>query len=422
MFKEINCCRVCYSTNIDPILSLGDLAVSDFMDNPSCEGLVAPLELVLCNKAEGGCGLLQLKHTVSDEAMFRNYWYLSGINQAMTDELSDITRSVCEVASIDAKDYVVDIGSNDGTLLRSYQIEGLNTVGFEPARNLEKYGSQGTSKIIVDFFSYDSWVDTFGDKKAKIITAIGMFYDLDDPNSFVSDIYKCLDDDGLFVIQMMYVPFFLERNAFDGICHEHLEYYTMSSLSHLLSLHNLEIVDVTIREEINEGSVRFYIKKKSLGSNLNIPKNAQKNLNQLYELENKLKLDHIKTYDELVIRILDAKKKTLDFLKQEVAKGKVIHGYAASTKGNTTLQFYGITSDLISVIADRNPNKFGLYTSGTGLRVISEEESRRMNPDYYFILAWHFLPGFIKREKLFLESGGKFIISMPYFQIIGNDS
>ena len=421
MFKEINCCRVCYSTNIEPILSLGDLAVSDFMDNPSNEGIVAPLELVLCNKVEGGCGLLQLKHTVSNEAMFRNYWYLSGINQTMTDELSDITRSALGLVTIDANDYVIDIGSNDGTLLRSYQIEDLNTVGFEPARNLQKYGSKGTSKIIVDFFTYESWIEAFSNKKAKIITAIGMFYDLDDPNTFVRDVYKCLDDDGLFIIQMMYVPFFLERNAFDGICHEHLEYYTMSSLSHLLSLHDLEIVDVAIREEINEGSVRFYIKKKSLGSKLNISKDAHKNVNQLYELENKLKLDHIETYDELVIRILDAKNKTLAFLKQEVAKGKVIHGYAASTKGNTTLQFYGITPDLISAIADRNPNKFGLYTVGTGLPVISEEESRQMNPDYYFILAWHFLPEFIKREKIFLESGGKFIVSMPDFQIIGDD-
>jgi NDP-4-keto-2,6-dideoxyhexose 3-C-methyltransferase len=422
MFKEINCCRVCHSSNIKPILSLGELAVSDFVDNPSkINGIVAPLELVLCNKNEGGCGLLQLKHTVSDEAMFRNYWYLSGINQTMTEELSQITKSVSKIVTLDANDYVIDIGSNDGTLLRSYQAVELNTVGFEPARNLQKYGSKGTTSIIVDFFSSDAWVSVFGDKKAKVITAIGMFYDLDDPNSFIKDVYKCLDDDGLLVIQMMYVPFFLERNAFDGICHEHLEYYTMNSLSYLLEMHGFEIFDVKLREEINEGSVRFYIRKRGKGQTLNFSDGAQDSLLKLIDLEKKLKLNELNTYHALVDRILDAKQKTISFLNEEVKNGKVIHGYAASTKGNTTLQFYEITPNQITAIADRNPNKFGLYTVGTGIPVISEEESRQMKPDYYFVLAWHFLPEFVKREKSFLESGGKFIVSMPDFKIIGDD-
>ena len=419
MYKEINFCRVCNSKNIEPILSLGRLGVSDFFDNPKkSTGIVAPLELVLCDEGQGGCGLLQLKHTVSAEAMYRNYWYLSGINKTMTDELSQISKSVSEVANLESGDFVIDIGANDGTLLRSYEASNLNTIGFEPAINLLEHGSRGTTKIISDFFSFDAWQKLYGEKKAKVITAIGMFYDLDDPNIFIKDIDKCLDDEGMFVIQMMYVPFFLERNAFDGICHEHLEYYTFKSLSYLLMQHDFEICDVEVRREINEGSVRFYIRKKGKGRLLNISENAESNILKLVELEEKLKLSQINTYDALVVRILEAKQKTLNFLRREVNSGKVIHGYAASTKGNTTLQFYGITSDLVSAIADRNPSKFGLYTVGSCIPVISEEQSRLLKPDYYFVLAWHFLPEFIKREKKFLDDGGSFIVSMPEFKII----
>ena len=419
MYKEINCCRVCNSNNLEPILSLGNLMVSDFFVSPKkARGIFAPLELVLCDENNEGCGLLQLKHTVSSEAMFRNYWYLSGINQTMTDELTQISKSASEIAQLKFDDFVIDIGSNDATLLRSYDVDGLNTIGFEPAKNLFDVGSKGVTKIISDFFNFNSWKELYGERKAKVITAIGMFYDLDDPNTFVNDLYKCLDDEGLLVIQMMYVPFFLERNAFDGICHEHLEYYTLKSLSYLLEMHGFEIVDAKVREEINEGSVRFFIRKSGKGRSLNVSDDAQENLSKLIELEKNLKLNELNTYYALVDRILEAKHKTLSFLNAEVKNGKVIHGYAASTKGNTTLQFYEITTNLISAIAERNPIKFGLYTAGSNIPIISENESRSLNPDYYFILAWHFLPEFIKREKKFFDEGGSFIVSMPEFKVI----
>lgn len=421
MYKEISCCRVCQSKNLVDVLSLGDLAVSDFVDNPVTEpGIKAPLELVLCDAKQGGCGLLQLRHTVSSEAMYRNYWYRSGINQTMTDELADIASNAAKAANLKAGDFVIDIGANDGTLLRSYQVAGLNTVGFEPARNLYEYGKEGTTKIIVDFFNKSAWRSEFGPAKAKAITAIGMFYDLDAPNTFVADVCKCLDDQGVFIIQMMYMPLALEKNAFDGICHEHLEYYTMASLENLLARHGLEIFDVKMRAEINEGSVRFFIRKKDV-KNAPCPDGGLERVAQLRQSEEMLGLEKLETYEALVERIEEAKQKTLDFLRQEKAKGKVIHGYAASTKGNTTLQFYGITPDLIEVIADRNPTKWGKFTVASGIPIVSEEESRKSKPDYYFVLAWHFLPEFIEREQKFLNEGGKFVVSMPNFSIISSD-
>lgn len=421
MYKEISCCRVCRSKNLVDVLSLGDLAVSDFVDNPVTEpGIKAPLELILCDAKQGGCGLLQLRHTVSSEAMYRNYWYRSGINQTMTDELADIASNAAKAANLKAGDFVIDIGANDGTLLRGYKVAGLNTVGFEPARNLYEFGKEGTTKIIVDFFNQSSWSSEFGPAKAKAITAIGMFYDLDDPNAFVADVCKCLDDQGVFIIQMMYMPLALEKNAFDGICHEHLEYYTMKSLENLLTRHGLEIFDVQMRAEINEGSVRFFIRKKDV-KNAPCTDGGLERVVQLRQSEEKLGLERLETYEALVERIQEAKQKTLDFLRQEKAKGKVVHGYAASTKGNTTLQFYGITPDLIEVIADRNPTKWGKFTVASGIPIVSEEDSRKRKPDYYFVLAWHFLPEFMTREIDFLNEGGRFVVSMPEFKIIGSN-
>lgn len=419
-YRTISTCRVCASNYLTSILSLGDLYVSDFPDiQDKKKGIKAPLELVLCNIKDGGCGLLQLRHTVSDEAMYRNYWYRSGINKTMTDELNAIAGKVTAIANLKAGDCVIDIGANDGTLLRGYKVPGLRTIGFEPARNLEQFGKEGTTKIIVDFFSESAWVKEFGGIKASAISAVGMFYDLDDPNTFVSDIAKCLEDDGVLVIQMMYLPSFLERNAFDGICHEHLEYYSLLSLENLLKRHALEVFDIEMREQINEGSVRIYIKKVGKGGALRVLDGATERVAAMRVREASLGLDDKQTYDSLVKRIIDTKEKVVSFIRQEVARGKKVHGYAASTKGNTTLQFYDLTPDLVEAIADRNPVKWGKFTSGMLIPVISEEDSRAQKPDYYFILAWHFLPEFISREAEFLKQGGKFIVPMPEFRVIG---
>ena len=179
----------------------------------------------------------------------------------MTNELKDIVLNIENTINLKDDDFVIDIGANDGTLLRAYNNKKINTVGFEPALNLEKYNCVNTTHIFQNFFNYEDWFIKYNNKKAKAITAIGMFYDLDNPNKFLTDVYKCLDDDGIFIIQMMYLPLLLERNAFDGICHEHLEYYSIKSLNFLLKNNNFEIFGMEIKDKVNEGSGRFYIKK-----------------------------------------------------------------------------------------------------------------------------------------------------------------
>jgi SAM-dependent methyltransferase len=415
-FTTLKNCRICKSNKLETILDLGDLYLSNFIDKENSQkAFSAPLELVLC---KGKCKLIQLRHTVSAQEMFREYWYLSGINNTMANELEHIVRSIENVTKLNKGDYVLDIGANDGTLLRHYNNKEVNTIGFEPALNLTKSNTKGISKIIPEFFSLEEWNKFYPKKTAKVITAIGMFYDLDDPNKFVSNIEKILSDDGIFVIQMMYLPLFIEKNAFDGICHEHLEYYSLFSLEYLLSKFDLQIIGLEIREKINEGSGRFYITKKSFSGQTKISKKFLENLIFYRNKEVTLKLDNTNIYNELLANINAAREKTMSFLVSEKNKGKLIHGYAASTKGNTTLQYYGITTELIEAISDRNPDKWGRLAAGSNIPVISENESRNRKPDYYFVLAWHFIESFISREVEFLERGGKFVVSMPFFKVI----
>ncbi|CUR50905.1 Putative methyltransferase [Nitrosotalea devaniterrae] len=406
-----NNCRVCNGNNLEPVISLGTQCISNFIDNKS-KILVSPLEVVLCNKERGGCGLLQLKDTVSRELLYRNYWYKSGMNQTMTDALTEITSSIKKLIKFESGDIVVDIGSNDGTLLQCYNIKDVQLVGFEPAHNLIKDIRIKNIKIINDFFNYDSYKKEFGTKKAKTITSISMFYDLDNPNKFVEDIVKILDHDGIWIIQMNYLGTMLENNAFDNIVHEHLEYYSLSVLEYLLEKHQLSIFDVELNE-INGGSFRAYIKHQECKEY-----HETKKVSELRDREKKMKLDNFNVYKQFAKRINDLKKETHAFIKSEVQNGKRVYLYGASIRGNTLLQFYELDNKLIKAAADRNPTKWGKKTVGTNIPIISEEQSRIEKPDYFFILPWYYVKEFTKREEQYLDSGGKFIIPLPRLQII----
>ena len=419
--RIINSCRVCGFKKLTPILSIGDLYISDFLEeSEESEAEKAPLELILCNESDGGCGLLQLKHTVSNEVMYRRYWYLSGTNKTMTDELNGIAAKVESLINFKTEDFVIDIGANDGTLLRGYKFSGLNLIGFEPAKNLGKYNSVGTTKIINDFFNYEAWQKEFDGVKAKVITAIAMFYDLDEPNKFVSDVAKCLDKDGVFIIQMAYLPSMLFKNMFDNICHEHLEYYSLLSLENLLKRHNLEVFDVELND-INGGSFRIYIKHKDGGQSIKISEGAQQRIDNLKRNEEKLELNDKKIYEDFAERVEKIKKEVFDFIKGEVEKGKKVYVYGASTKGNTLLQYFNLDNSLIKAAAERNSVKWGKKTVGTNIPIISEEQARAEKPDYFLILPWHFLKEFKEREAEYLKSGGKFIIPLPEFKVIGDN-
>lgn len=415
--KTRETCRVCGSSKLIPILSLGNQYVTNFVDDVEGDYPRGPLELVLCNVKDGGCGLLQLKHTIERDVMYRKYWYKSGISTTMVKALADITSAAERIVDLSAGDIVVDIGANDGTLLRQYKIPGLITVGFEPS-NLWKLGIEGNSKIINDYFNYAAFQRELENKKAKVITSIAMFYDLEDPNTFVEDIKKCLDKDGVWIIQMNYLGLMLENNTFDNISHEHLEYYSFLSLSNLLDRHDMEAFDVELND-VNGGSFRIYVRVKE-GNAKGFPGHEER-LKTQKNYEEKMGFDNDKIYDKFAKRIEKTKNDLVAFLNQEVKKGKKIFIYGASTRGLVVLQYAGIDKKLIKAAADMNPDKWGKYIVGTGIPIMSVEEYRKERPDYLLVLPYHFIEEIKKQERDFLKMGGKMIVAIPDFKVITNE-
>ena len=410
VFSTRQSCRVCGKEAFRPVLSLGNSMVSGFTTDEET-GSSAPLELVLCDPERGGCGLAQLRHTVAPSLMYHQYWYRSVTNESMRRALADIATRAESIVPLAAGDLVLDIGCNDGTLLRSYRRPGIRLGGFEPAKNLVVFAQQGTHHIVNDFFNSESFEQAFPSTKAKVITTIAMFYDLEDPNKFVGDIARCLDPGGTWINQMASLALMLETNGFDNICHEHLEYYSLQVMVDLYARHGLEVFDVETND-VNGGSFRVFARKKeaiargdgSFGS---------ARVSAMLHFEDALGLRSAAPYEAFAGRIEKVCGRLVEFLRREVAAGKKVYGYGASTKGNTLLQYCGLGPDLVPAIAERNPEKWGRRTVGSNIPIISEEQARADHPDYFLLLPWHFLQAFRDREKDFLATGGQFIVPLP---------
>lgn len=415
---ERTTCRISGEPLI-PLFDLGNLYMSDFIPMDSAPRIPqVPLKMCLAP----GSGLVQLAHTAPSDDMYSTYWYRSGTNATMTKELQDIALSGQQTMKTQAGDIWVDIGCNDGTLL-SFLDPTLTRIGIDPAKNGYKELSQKHANVIVnDYFTKGSYEKSgFGGKKAKVITSIAMFYDLENPHDFVSDIESVLDDNGLWILQMSYLPLMLKQLAFDNICHEHLEYYTLQSLEFLLKDHGLEVVDCQLND-VNGGSFRVYIRKtkadKTTFATAPHRDVAQMRTESIRANEEKLDLKNPATYEKFYKDIVALKEETVAFIKSEKAKGKKVWGYGASTKGNTLLQWFGLDETLIDGIAERSPAKFGLKTAGSNIPITSEEDMRVAKPDYLLVLPWHFIAEFRKRETGYLKEGGAFIVPCPAFEVI----
>jgi 2-polyprenyl-3-methyl-5-hydroxy-6-metoxy-1,4-benzoquinol methylase len=402
------------------LFSLGDLYVSDFI-NVDTDARAGKHDMTLV--IDERYGAARLEKCTPIHSMFGKYWYRSGINQTMRTELKGIVDSVTSVQKLNEGDLWLDIACNDGTLL-SFVPDGIKKLGIDPAEDsFKEESSKIADDIVQDFFTLENYKKSkFKKKKAKVVTCIAMFYDLDEPVEFLKDVSKVMDDDGLFVIQMSYTPLMIKQLAFDNICHEHVYYWGLASMEKLLKKAGLKIVDCQVND-VNGGSFRIYIKKKksNVTSFATAPYRDVCNVRveSLIKWEKGLKLDKEEIWLDFYNRIESLKKETVDFIKAEKAKGKVICGYGASTKGNTLLQYFGLDNTLIDAIAERSHYKFGLKTIGTNIPILSEEDVRAMNPDYMLVLPWHFIAEFVKREDEFLSKGGKFIVPCPTFEIIG---
>ena len=412
-------CRLCGSNSLTPVLDLGgQMLASAFVTKENADRLPTrrvPLELVRCNLEhdENACGLVQLKHTFPADIMYTEYFYVSGINQTMRAALADITTKVGEFVDLKSGDIVIDIGCNDGTLLNSYRVEGLDRVGFDPALNLND-AKVDTFSRIPTYFNKESYVLARGQKKAKVVTSIAMFYDLEDPNKFTSEVASILADYGVWVLQMADLPNMLRHNMFDNICHEHLTYYHLSPMEYLLHRHGLALADIEMNM-VNGSSYRLYIRK----AHKIVPtKQAQARIVATRLAEFNLALDTDEPFQQFKENIERNKHDLLFFLKQIRERNETVFAYGASTKGNVLLQYCDITPDLVPFAADRNPRKWGGRTLGSDIPIISEDEARQKKPDYFLVLPYHFMAEIVEREREFVARGGKFIVPVPQVKII----
>jgi ubiquinone/menaquinone biosynthesis C-methylase UbiE len=402
------------------LLELGDHYVSDFIkDEKEVEGRSKfSLNLYLDEEL----GAPRLKGLAPPESMWGKYWYRSGINTSMTLELQGIVKEITSRVKLKADDVWLDIACNDGTLLKNIP-PNIKAVGIDPCDDTFYAESSKYAEVIQDYFSRDAWNRTLvADKKTKVITCIAMFYDLDNPHQFVQDMYDILDDDGVVVLQLSYTPLMVEQMAFDNICHEHVYYYDLKSMEKLFSQHGFKVVDCSLNDT-NGGSFRIYFQKQIAKTTSFATAPLRDVCNYRIETILNYERTHLdisdpETWKVFAQRLDYLKYQVTSFIQDQVAMGKKVYGYGASTKGNTLLQYFELDYTLITAIAERSPYKFGYKTIGTNIPIISEDEMRQANPDFALVLPWHFISEFVEREKSFLESGGTFIVPCPEFELI----
>jgi hypothetical protein len=310
-------------------------------------------------------------------------------------------------------DIILDIGSNDGSMLGFYDPK-FKLVGIDPTgvKFAKSYRTDIT--LIPDFFTAETFKAHFGDKKAKIITSIAMMYDLEDPVAFFKDISSILDNNGIWHIEQSYLPLMLEKNSYDTICHEHIEYYSLKQIELMASLADLKIIDVGTNS-VNGGSFYVTMAKRSYDR-------MPPNFGWMHVLEAKAKLTDVNTYIEFKNRVESGAKELKELIAKINLEGKKVFGYGASTKGNILLQYCGFTADDIPMFAEVNPDKFGCVTPGSNIPIVSETEARALNPDYFLVLPWHFKDNIIAREQEFLNNGGKLIFPLPEITIVDKDT
>lgn len=409
MYKEINKCRVCGSKQLKILMDLGSQALTGVFPKSAGEIISSgPVQLVRCSESQG-CGLVQLKQSYNLEEMYGlNYGYRSGLNPEMVTHLGSKVTKILESGVLASGDFVLDIGSNDGTTLRKYPPGKFNLVGIDPTGvKFSKYYPEDIT-LISDFFSEKVIRSSIGDIKAKIITSFSMFYDLEDPVSFAKEIEATLHDDGIWYMEQSYLPTMLSRNAFDTICHEHLEFYGLKQIVWIASASGLIVKDVELND-VNGGSFSVELVKKGSSHFINKDRIAE-----LLKKEDQMGLNEERGIEDFRERVKREGEKLIDFLKTAKKEGKTVVGLGASTKGNVLLQYWNITTELLSAIGEVNQEKFGAYTPGTLIPLISEDELLKINPDYILILPWHFKKHFINSKKF---SGRTLVFPLPELTI-----
>ncbi|HET6504039.1 MAG TPA: class I SAM-dependent methyltransferase [Amycolatopsis sp.] len=399
-------CRSCHGGDLIEVLDLGGQYLSDFRDDDHRPPRW-PLCLLLCGK----CGLAQLRDTTPRELMYHDrYGFRSGVNEAIRKDL----RSVVD-HGVTARPGVtrwLDIACNDGTLL-SFVPDGIHRVGIDPVAAFEPESARHADRVIVDFFARDRFATgrpAEPYEKFDVITSISMFYDLDDPNAFVSDVAQVLAADGVWIIQQNYALTMLEFGAVDNICHEHITYWSLTALERLLDRHGLEVNDVRL-SDINGGSFRVVVSHRDA-------RPTSPAVREQRRVEALHRLHEPDTWRKFASRALQAFEELRRLIDGINADGGRCYIYGASTRGGTILQAAALTVRDLPFAVERQDAKIGRKIASIGVPIISERQARADHPEYMLVMPWFFREVFVERESEYLRTGGKLIFPLPDLEII----
>jgi SAM-dependent methyltransferase len=410
MTNAIQKCRSCNSKKLELVFDLGEQALTGVFLSEGLDKISSgPVSLVACDD----CRLVQMQYSYPLDEMYNDgYGYQSGLTSYMSQHLKGVLNFATDQVTLKKGDYVLDIGCNDGTLLSHYPENLYSLVGIDPVAKkfLDRY-PKGV-KVVTEFFSKESYFSVALDK-AKIVTSISMFYDLDEPIKFAKDIASVLTNDGVWVFEQSYLPAMLRTNSYDTICQEHVEYYSLTAIQHILQQAGMIIIDAS-QNEVNGGSVRLAAAHKNSALAGKVSPEAlwlieQEKTHDIFS--NQPWVDFQKNVDR-------QKSDLVNLLTKLKNAGKTVIGYGASTKGNVILQYCGIGPDLLPLIGDITPSKDGVFTPGTKIPVISMEKAKAMKPDYFLVLPWGFRGDIMLREKATVASGTKFIFPLPFVEIV----
>lgn len=412
-YREVRRCRACGNSRLSPVLSLGRQALTGVFPRTASERLTAgPLDLVRCDPAgrRGACGLVQLRQTYDKREMYgRRYGYQSGLNRSMVEHLESIAERLARLAPLRRGDLVVDIGSNDGTLLRSYPRRGLRLCGVDPSAAKFRRRYPPGSVLIPDFFSAEAVARRFGGLKARVVTSIAMFYDLDSPPDFMRQVRELLDREGVWLMEQSYLPAMMAANAYDTICHEHLEYYALSQIDWMARRVGLKVLDVGTND-VNGGSFQVLLARDDSER-----RPAAARVARMLRREERLLSPA--AFRAFRARVERHRRELRGFFRRAKARGRTIVGYGASTKGNVILQYCGITREDLPCIGEVNREKFGCWTPGTLIPIVSEARAKALKPDYLLVLPWHFKRFMLKKEERFRRNGGRLFFPLPRLEV-----
>ncbi len=407
MPSAINACRICGNVNLEPVLDLGVQSLTGvFPRKTETKVTEGPLRLVKCF-GEDACGLLQLEHSYDAEDMYGdNYGYRSGLNTTMVSHLAGTISRFLESHPLREGSLVIDIGSNDSTTLQAFQGRNLRLIGIDPSGSKFKQFYPKGIELIPDFFSEKAFRAKVPQGEAALVTSFAMFYDLEDPLTFMKDLHSVLEEGGLWLFEQSYMPTMLAKSSYDTVCHEHIEYYAMKQIVWMADRVGFSIVDFEFND-INGGS--FSVLAKKTRSTSHSPK-----IYALLEAERRQGLDTLSPYVEFENRVLALRTELISFLQKARESGKTVCALGASTKGNVILQYCGLDTHLITEIGEVNEEKVGAYTPGSLIPIISEREVLAKQYDYHLVLPWHFFE-FFQDAKAF--KGRTLLFPLPTLRV-----